>query len=413
MKLCRLQLSAFGPFTDHVLDFGDPARAGIHLVYGPNEAGKSSSLRAITGLFFGIPVHTDDAHLHPMKKLRVGATLALSGGEQLEIVRRKGRTRTLLDPEGNAIDEAVLQRALGGASRELFLSMFGLDHRTLRVGAEALLAGGGDVGETLFDAGGARGVHEVLAGLRTEADELFRPRGQTQKLNKAISAFKEARQRVRLRTVSGEAFHTQKQLLDEAEQERMDLQAQRQQLTAEQSELQRALAVLPHGAKRRELRERREAIGTVATLDGDTAERRVAAQRALDQGERDFQRVEAERDALEERRAELSSMPDLVAVDESVIAGIQDRLGSYRQAAGFGGGGRGPPRDSRGACERWSKALPRCSASSIAISTTTKSRSCVSMRLLRPVSTSWRRLTVRRWRPSSTPTRRCSNGVTK
>ena len=44
MRFDKLLLRAFGPFTDRTLDFAAAAPAGLHLIYGPNEAGKSSSL---------------------------------------------------------------------------------------------------------------------------------------------------------------------------------------------------------------------------------------------------------------------------------------------------------------------------------------------------------------------------------
>ena len=49
MKILELALAAFGPFTDLVLDLSG-GHEGLHLVYGPNEAGKSSaSARAAAG----------------------------------------------------------------------------------------------------------------------------------------------------------------------------------------------------------------------------------------------------------------------------------------------------------------------------------------------------------------------------
>ena len=41
MKLVKLYLTAFGPFTERVLDFGSTGQSMV-LVYGPNEAGKSA-----------------------------------------------------------------------------------------------------------------------------------------------------------------------------------------------------------------------------------------------------------------------------------------------------------------------------------------------------------------------------------
>ena len=54
MRFRRLDLLAFGPFTDRTIDLaqGPP---GLQLIYGLNEAGKSSLLRAIHGALFGIP----------------------------------------------------------------------------------------------------------------------------------------------------------------------------------------------------------------------------------------------------------------------------------------------------------------------------------------------------------------------
>lgn len=49
MKLVKLYLTAFGPFTERVLDFGSTGQSMV-LVYGPNEAGKSAMLRAISDL---------------------------------------------------------------------------------------------------------------------------------------------------------------------------------------------------------------------------------------------------------------------------------------------------------------------------------------------------------------------------
>ena len=46
MRLSKLYLKAFGPYTEQVIDFGG-TDALLHILYGPNEAGKSSLLRAI------------------------------------------------------------------------------------------------------------------------------------------------------------------------------------------------------------------------------------------------------------------------------------------------------------------------------------------------------------------------------
>lgn len=54
MKILQLNLLAFGPFTDTPIDLSE-GKEGFHLVFGPNEAGKSSALRALRQMVFGIP----------------------------------------------------------------------------------------------------------------------------------------------------------------------------------------------------------------------------------------------------------------------------------------------------------------------------------------------------------------------
>ena len=63
MKFAKLYLKSFGPFTGKWLNF-EQAGSDLHLIYGPNEAGKSSLLRAVGALLFGIPERTSDNFLH-------------------------------------------------------------------------------------------------------------------------------------------------------------------------------------------------------------------------------------------------------------------------------------------------------------------------------------------------------------
>ncbi|MBL6724962.1 MAG: AAA family ATPase, partial [Rubripirellula sp.] len=95
MLLARLDLRAFGKFTDVSLDLSARDR-NFHLIYGPNEAGKSTSLRAIASLLFGMESNTDDCFQHRPTDIRVGGVLFdVNSGNRLECVRRRGRKQTL------------------------------------------------------------------------------------------------------------------------------------------------------------------------------------------------------------------------------------------------------------------------------------------------------------------------------
>ena len=114
MRIRRLDLLRYGRFTDAVLEFS-PNTPDFHIVYGPNEAGKSTSLSAIEHLLFGIPATTSLNFVHPYGTMRIGASLQ-KDGDSVELRRRKGNKDTLLTPEEAVVagGDAALVPFLGG-----------------------------------------------------------------------------------------------------------------------------------------------------------------------------------------------------------------------------------------------------------------------------------------------------------
>ena len=106
MKILELDLRAFGPFTNAKLDLAE-GREGMHILYGPNEAGKSSALRALKCLLYGIPKNSADNFIHENKTLRIGGRLRNADGAEFDFLRRKGNKDTVLSPDGEAIDEEL------------------------------------------------------------------------------------------------------------------------------------------------------------------------------------------------------------------------------------------------------------------------------------------------------------------
>jgi DNA repair protein SbcC/Rad50 len=199
MRIRRLYLQAFGPFTDRVLDFGaEPAT--LVVVHGRNEAGKSSALRAISDLRFGIPPQSSDDFLHSHPDMRVGGEFIGHDGQGYSLVRRKGRSPTLYladfaHPEAPAATPAspeIEGLLTCGLTKQQHDMMFGIDHETLREGGEALLSGEGEVGAALFEASaGIRSVPAILEQLDQSARKYFMPgaRGRNAKINEALAAF--------------------------------------------------------------------------------------------------------------------------------------------------------------------------------------------------------------------------------
>lgn len=320
MRLSNLELRAYGPFRNVSLDFSLP---GLHVVLGRNEAGKSTTLRAITGLLYGIDAKTRDAHVHKFGDLRIGGVLEGASGQRIRVVRRKGNANTLLDEHDRVLDESVMRRLLGGVSKETFALAFGLDHEALEAGANALLEGKGDLGESLFDAsvGGGGEVQRLLADLVAEADGIYKPRASALPLNEALKSFADAQKAVRERQSLPEAFLEQERGLAEAIDQRSACQERKKTLEARRARLARACRRAPLERRRERAIARRAELGAVA----DQVPRVLALRDRFAIYER----------ALEERRmllAESDRLADRVA-DAARRAGVDPSARSLRLEA--------------------------------------------------------------------------------
>ncbi|SDL48553.1 AAA family ATPase [Paracoccus chinensis] len=176
MRLRRLDLTRYGRFTDRSLDFGaaEPGRPDLHIVHGPNEAGKSTLLNAWLDLLFGIHARSSYNFLHPYDALRIGAVLDLPDGQR-ELVRVKKTRESLLDPAGRPVSDGMLRAALGGIERKDCADMFALDAGSMEDGGELILSSKGNLGQLLFSASaGLAELGDRLDGLRAEADAFYK-----------------------------------------------------------------------------------------------------------------------------------------------------------------------------------------------------------------------------------------------
>ena len=146
MRLDRLDLVRYGKFTDRSLDFGAPVpgKPDFHLVYGPNEAGKSTLRQAIGDWLFGFPTRTPMGFVHPMPELRLGGTLQRTAdASALAFERTKANKNTLRTPEDALLPDTALAPWLANLQREAYERMYGLDHdRLVAGGADGVFAGG-------------------------------------------------------------------------------------------------------------------------------------------------------------------------------------------------------------------------------------------------------------------------------
>ena len=327
MRFSRLHIPAYGPFTNFELALPQRA-ADFHVIYGPNEAGKSSLLRALRSLLFGIHAHSSDNFLHDYKVMRIAADLELPGGEVRTFQRRKGNKNTLLDGQNQPILESALQECLGGVDADYFDSMFGLNGEGLRSGADALLRGQGRLGEALFSASmGGTPVDLVIRDLEAEAAQIFSGRAQ-KRLRQALHAHTEHLRKKKETLVKPEDWEETERLLGEVVQRLSTLQSQRQELSDRKSWLERCRDALVMVGKLRDHEAQLVGLPKVDGLPESFARELLAARAAKQAKEAEVRRLAGELERIQEQMA--SCTPNQTLLEKSAaIHQIHANLGAY------------------------------------------------------------------------------------
>ena len=325
MRIRQLDLIRYGHFTDAQVDL--PAAApDIHILVGPNEAGKSTVLAALEDLLFGIPARSPLDFLHSYRDMRIGALLE-SNGSSLAIRRRKGKKDTLLAEDDTPLSggEAALGPFLGGASRDRFERMFSLDHERLRRGGQEILEAKGDLGEALFSAGsGFQNLRGTERALDEEAGHLWTKRRSAKRnYYQAEDRLRLAERQISEQTVNVRRWRELQEDLQARRNEHDELGQRIREIEGRLRKLGRIRRVARLVAEKASLEERIEGLGRVTSLPEDARETlrraeeegRLATQGAK-QRQEDLERARTERAALEWDEALLLRSEDIERLHE-------------------------------------------------------------------------------------------------
>ncbi len=330
MRFQRLQIPAFGPFTN--LDFQFPEQTtDLHLIYGSNEAGKSSLLRAIRDLLFGIHGQSTDNFLHDYGGLRIKGELRNRAGTQLIFQRRKGNKNTLLNEAGIQLPDNALAPFLGSVDQSYFSAMFGLGARELHEGAQQLLRGEGNMGNALFSASlGGTPVPKIVEALKQEAERFFKGNARVNvSIRPAATHHKELLKQSRDAMVSPETWDKLEKELAEAEAAKKLLDAEIAKLDQELQWISRCEDALPTVGRLNEQGQKLEQLPPLPDLANDFTPRAQAARQAVSEA---LVKVQGLTAGIEKLRIQLQGCQtnsDVLAQGDDLDQLHQD-LGVYR-----------------------------------------------------------------------------------
>ncbi|MER9559381.1 AAA family ATPase [Mesorhizobium sp. M0323] len=333
MRLRRLDLIRYGKFTDKAIDFGPKPGSGpdLHIVFGLNEAGKSTALSGYLDLLFGIEERSRYNFLHEYSAMRIGGVLEF-GDEEQTFSRTKQRSNSLHDATGQPASEVAISAHLAGLSREAYSTMFSLDDETLEAGGKSILESRGDLGKLLFAASAGLGhASDILSALEAEADSIYRKQAHGTELALLKKRFAELKSRKDEIDTLASTFETLEAERVEAAEKYDRSIAERSVLSARLETIAKYLRAAPLAAdiqrKAARLAELPDLASPPRTWTGSVAE-------MIDQDASLRTRQLANDDEMERLRAKIAA----ITVDEAILAiseqvrGLADRKARYVSA---------------------------------------------------------------------------------
>ncbi|MEM6971440.1 MAG: AAA family ATPase [Pseudomonadota bacterium] len=332
MRIERLCLDFFGQFTGKVLDFGPAGRASdFHLIYGPNEAGKTTTMEGYLRLLYGFAHREPYAFQHQRRNLQVSGTLDV-GGERRCFTRMPSQSANLRGEAGETLPETAIAAHLGGLSLDDYRSLLCLDDETIEKGGEDIANARGDVGRLLFSAAaGVADLNAVLDETRGEAGTIYKRRASTTRVAELKRALAEVESAIRESDISASAWRKLKEALRQVEEDEREARRARDTLREQQARIAAMRRALPNLSEHDGLRDEIAAFDDYPASIDINPEALVAMLSERGQAAAELRRLEERRDATVKARDALVVDDERLALGERLEA--LDELRSRMQTA--------------------------------------------------------------------------------
>ncbi|HEX7065228.1 MAG TPA: AAA family ATPase, partial [Bacillales bacterium] len=317
MKIKQLHFFRYGMFTDTVFHF---ASDGLQVVYGVNEAGKSTMMRFIREVLFGFSAQS------PGMSSVGGGTFG--GRLKLELpkhgvvtvertgLRGRGSAKVYFD-DGRVSGEEALAELLPGLDAAMFAAIFsfGLDglQDLERVKADQL-------NDYLFHAGmtGDFSIRKLEKELVKKQDELFKPQGRKPLLNRQLAELELLEKDVAAWQRKNESYRELDRESDDVERRIAEAMEAKETLRKKIRTLEKQKALAPYVKDKRELELRLERLPESEPFPEDGLARFEEWRRQAVALEAELVELETEKEAIEKKLAGIEVREDWLELKQAV-----------------------------------------------------------------------------------------------
>lgn len=270
VKIKEIYIYGYGKLTD----FHFPSVTSLQVIFGENEAGKSTLMSFIHSILFGFPTkQQSELRYEPKNSGKYGGRLVLETKDHGEVTVERIRGKAVGDvtvtlANGTVGSDELLRQILNGMDRRMYQSIFSFNIHGIQ---DVARMKGEDISRYLLAAGtfGTDTLMNVEQHLQKEQDVLFKPSGRKPEINQMLDQLKEKDAELKKGKKLNESYTLLKQQAWQMQQEIEELQAQIHKYQQNIQTLNQDIQDFPLYQEREQIHQRLQEIGEVTfPIDG-------------------------------------------------------------------------------------------------------------------------------------------------
>ncbi|MDQ0214748.1 uncharacterized protein YhaN [Oikeobacillus pervagus] len=330
MKILSLHIYAYGKLEDyHLSDIPN-----LQVIYGKNEAGKSTLMSFIHSILFGFPTKQQAKQRYePKTHTKYGGVMKINsktyGTAVIERIKGRSPEEVIVRLEdGRTGGEDFLKEILHGMNEHFYRNIFSFDVHGLQKIHQLKEE---DIGRFLFSASasGTDALLKIENELQKEMEKLFKPNGRNPVINKQIQRLRELEQQLKNGKKKNDQYGKVIIKIEELQHEINHLLSEEKKIREERSSIQQIESLWPIYVEKIEIERKLEPLQAIVfPIDGldrfeNFQQRRLHLQASLDAALEEQNKIT---DELNQREKEI-----ITTEDEANIQKIIETKPQYQQ----------------------------------------------------------------------------------